>query len=54
MIKTQENDYGTMEIKFKTKSTEVLRNSNMQLTSGNMGEHGESIIGNGENMSKPK
>jgi hypothetical protein len=25
----------------QTKSTEVLRHSNMQLNSGNMGEHGE-------------
>jgi hypothetical protein len=38
----------------QNKSTEVLRHSNMQLINGNMGEHGESIIGNGENMSKPK
>jgi hypothetical protein len=26
----------------QTKSTEVLKHSNMQLTSGNMGEHGGS------------
>jgi hypothetical protein len=38
----------------QTKSIEVLRHSNMQLISRNMGEHGESIIGNGESMSKPK
>jgi hypothetical protein len=38
----------------QTKSTKVLRHSNMQLISGNMGEHGESIIGNGESMSNLK
>jgi hypothetical protein len=43
-----------MENKFKSKSTEVLRHSNMQLTSGNIGKHGESIIEDGENMSKQK
>ena len=41
-----------MENKIKTKSTEVLRHSNMKLTSGNIGKHGESKIGDGENMSK--
>jgi hypothetical protein len=38
----------------QTKFKEVLGHSNMQLISGNMGEYGESIIGNGENMSKLK
>jgi hypothetical protein len=41
----------------QTKSTEVLRHSNMQLISGNMGEQGESKSNkskHGENMSKLK
>jgi len=44
MIIKQKNDYGTMESKFKTKSTEVLRYSTMQLTSVNIGKHGENIV----------
>jgi hypothetical protein len=45
MIKNTGKQLWNSENKFKTKSTEVLRHSNMQLTSGNMGEHGESIRG---------
>ena len=52
MIIIQENNYGTMENKFKTKSTEVLRHSIMQITSENIGKRSENMIGDGENMSK--
>jgi hypothetical protein len=54
MIKSTRKRLWSDGKQIQTKSKEVLIHSNMQLISGNMGEHGESIIGNGENMSKLK
>ena len=41
-----------MENKSKTKSTEVLRHSIMQIPSENVGKRSENMIGDGENMRK--